>query len=398
MMNRRNFLTSFGAGIGVSLAGLPSFAHAAADPNTPCFVFINLRGAADGIDIIRPVFDVGYQNLRSKAPNYLSGLDLPQSSGGLPFKLNTHLSNIHSLYNSGEALLFHAMGLNYSKAASGIRSHFASQQMLESMGDAPYRLKTGFTGRLMALRTYTGVAVKSTLPLVLESSKRRLALTWSSNYGAMPSEDLIQRVKAMYQQDPQFLGALNRGYQNALVTLPKPDDELDRAMKNLFSAISFANEKNLPFVSVEIGGWDAHTDEWNANGGYTNALRALDSTIAMVKSTLKERWVKSCILVNSEFGRTAAINGSAGTDHGSATMSMLLGGVVNGGRIVTKWPGMQENQLFEKRDLSITLDVQQLQASVLQKMFGLSPEEQEIVFSRAMPIDPLLSSARLFKS
>ncbi|MDH4395307.1 MAG: DUF1501 domain-containing protein [Limnobacter sp.] len=397
MMNRRNFLTNCGIGIGVSLAGLPSFASAASDPNTPCFVFINLRGAADGVDMVRPVFDVGYQNLRSKAPNYLTGLDLPQASGGLPFKLNPYLSNIHALYNSGEALLFHAMGLNYSKAASGIRSHFASQQMLESMSDAPYLLKTGFIGRLMALRNYTGVAAKSTLPLVLESSKRRLALTWSPTTGAMPTEDLIQRVKAMYEEDRQFLSALNRGYQNALVSLPKPEAELDKAMKNLFSAISFANEKNIPFISIEIAGWDAHTDEWGLSSGYTNALKALDSTVALVKSTLQGRWAKSCVLVNSEFGRTAAINGSAGTDHGSGTIAMLLGGAVQGGRVVTKWPGMQENQLFEKRDLAITLDVQQLQASVLEKMFGLSPAEQELVFSRAMSIDPLLSGSRLFK-
>lgn len=396
-ISRRNFLKNMGAGLAVSFVGIPGLARANNGPGSPLFVFLNLGGAADGLDILRPVFDSGYQTLRARVPNSLEGLDLGAGAGSTPFKLNKHLPAVHELYNAGQAILFHAVGLNYATAANAARSHFASQQMLQSMSPIPYKLHTGVLGRLSVSRQSRSMADGALVPTVLQSPRKDLINTWSTKIGKVPSADFVQRWKSMYAEDSPRAATIQAGYDAAKVTLPKPEEQLAGNLKSLHDAIQFGLIQGASQFSVNMGGWDAHNAEWDEAGMYEQ-IPALNRIIETIKLAFAARWNDVVVLVASEFGRTAAPNGTGGTDHGTATMAMLLGGRVKGGRVITRWPGMQPNQLYQGRDLAITLDIQQLHASVLSKHFSLNEAEKAAIFPMPLIAVPEFAAGNLFKT
>jgi uncharacterized protein (DUF1501 family) len=72
---------------------------------------------------------------------------------------------------------------------------------------------------------------------------------------------------------------------------------------------------------------------------------------------MKDAWSETAVAVVTEFGRTARINGTDGTDHGTATVALLAGGALKGGRVVADWPGLKPAKLHEGRDLKATTDL-----------------------------------------
>ena len=119
---------------------------------------------------------------------------------------------------------------------------------------------------------------------------------------------------------------------------------------------------------IETGGWDTHA---NQRGRLGFQLRGLDALIAALKAGLGEEWQRTLVLVATEFGRTAAPNGTGGTDHGTGAMAMLLGGAVAGGRVIADWPGLGASALYEGRDLKPTLGLDALIASAVAQHYRL---------------------------
>jgi uncharacterized protein (DUF1501 family) len=138
------------------------------------------------------------------------------------------------------------------------------------------------------------------------------------------------------------------------------------------AAAGFLRQENGPQVAVfDTTGWDTHANEGGAEGQLAGRLAALDKGLATLKTELGATWKDTAVLLVTEFGRTAAINGTRGTDHGTATMSLLVGGAVAGGRVVADWPGLSGRALYQGRDLMPTLDLRCVLKGVLEEHLGV---------------------------
>ena len=117
--------------------------------------------------------------------------------------------------------------------------------------------------------------------------------------------------------------------------------------------------------ALAFDGWDTHVQEGAVNGRLADLLGALDGAIGAIKTNMGEAWNETVVTLVTEFGRTARINGNAGTDHGTATVALLLGGALKGGRVIADWPGLKESDLYERRDLKATTDLRTVLKGVL---------------------------------
>jgi uncharacterized protein (DUF1501 family) len=140
------------------------------------------------------------------------------------------------------------------------------------------------------------------------------------------------------------------------------------------AAARFLTAVDGPNIAVvEFGGWDTHANQGTTQGPLANRLAALDTGIANLRAGLGDAWENSVVAVVTEFGRTVRVNGTRGTDHGTATAAILAGGAVRGGRVLADWPGLAARNLFEGRDLRPTTDIRSLFKGVLREHLGLAP-------------------------
>jgi uncharacterized protein (DUF1501 family) len=146
-----------------------------------------------------------------------------------------------------------------------------------------------------------------------------------------------------------------------------------RYLETVRTAAGFLKREDGPAVAVfDTTGWDTHFNEGGAQGQLTQRLAALDGALRALKESLGATWSRTVVLVATEFGRTAAANGTRGTDHGTAAAALLLGGAVHGGRVVCDWPGLSASQLYQGRDLKPTLDLRSVMKSVLHDHLQIS--------------------------
>ena len=361
ILPRRHFLRFAAAGAGAILVG-PHMALATV-PGDRRFVFIIQRGAADGLNIVVPYGDPDYVGLRRElAIDPATAIKLDGH-----FALNPALPEIARMYGAGQALFVHATASPYRD-----RSHFDGQNVLETGGTAPYAQKDGWLNRLVGLMPRTrdeAIAFAPTLPPALRGSADVTSFAPSSL--PQPSDDLLARVGRMYQADPQLHGMWDaaleaRGMAAGQAPGQKPED-LGRL------AASFLAKPDGPRIAMlETGGWDTHTGQ---QFRLTAQLKALDAMVAALRDNLGPAWDQTVVLVATEFGRTAAVNGTGGTDHGTASAAMLLGGAVKGGRVLADWPGLAETRLYEERDLRPTIGLDAVIAGAAAESFGLEPEK-----------------------
>src|SRR4029079_5588615 len=124
------------------------------------------------------------------------------------------------------------------------------------------------------------------------------------------------------------------------------------------SAARFLARPDGPRIgALAFDGWDTHADEGPVNGRLATLLGALDGAVAAAETELKEAWRETVVVVITEFGRTARINGTEGTDHGTATVALLAGGALNGGRVIADWPGLKPANLHTHSHLTHTSDM-----------------------------------------
>jgi len=355
------------------VAGLGALATAAVLPGRIAFaqgtgkkrlVFIIQRGAADGLGTLIPLGDPALSASRGALIANIDPIKIDASFG-----LHPALANTAKLYQAGEASFVHAVASNYRD-----RSHFDAQNVLETGGTGPYAQKDGWLNRLLDLLPNDDARALSLAPTVMPALRGSHAVT-SYAPSALPdaSADLIARVGALYQGD----AALHAMFDDAVETRAATGDIAagngrNAAMLGEVAARLMTGAESARVVMLETGGWDTH----NAQAGRLNAqLRGLDGLLGALKTGLGPVWNDTLVIVATEFGRTVAANGTGGTDHGTASAAMLLGGAVKGGRIIADWPGLRQTDLYEGRDLKPTLGLEALIASAVASHYGLDTDK-----------------------
>ena len=350
-------------------AGRVSLAFADA-PTDRRLVVVILRGALDGMAAVVPYGDAALRDLRGAivppAPGQDGGvLDL----GGF-FGLHPALRELHGMYRSGEALVLHAVAGPYR-----LRSHFEAQDCLESGAD--HRMSSGWLNRAIqaspapphhAEATAIGVAV----PLLLRGPAA--VVNWAPHGAAALDPDLYARIAVLNHDDPVLgpgiaAGLGERGFADTVLGHDQAAQDRSTFPSLARSAGEMLRADDGPRIAaLEIGGWDTHAAQ---TPRLAAALRRLDAGLAALKQGLGEAWRQTAVLVMTEFGRTVRVNGTNGTDHGTGTIALVLGGAVAGGRVVADWPGLGAGRMLEDRDLRPTCDLRSVAKGLLAQHLGL---------------------------
>jgi uncharacterized protein (DUF1501 family) len=381
MVTRRQFLALAASSAGALFVPRITFAAAETDRR---FVFLIQRGAADGLHIVAPYADSEYAKLRGPIASDIGEATKLDGS----FALHAALIETAKMYKAGEALFVHAVATQYRD-----RSHFDGQNVLETGGRAPYQLKDGWLNRLTALlpkQKAAPIALAPTVPMALRGS----ADTTSYAPSALPepNADLLARVGLLYQRDP-LLHPLWSAAMETRNMATKDERRQDPAALGKLAATLLARANGPRIAMIETSGWDTHTHQV---ARLARLLSGFDAMLAAMRNGLGQSWANTTVLVATEFGRTAAENGSGGTDHGTASTAMLIGGAVKGGRIIADWPGLSQSALYENRDLKPTMALDALIAGAAGEAMAIDPElVMRAIFkegSGARPITGLIRS------
>ncbi|CAN5579296.1 DUF1501 domain-containing protein [soil metagenome] len=353
-----------GAGLALSLPGA-RLAFAApvpvGDTKSGRLVVVMLRGAMDGLAAVPAVGDPGWAALRPGAAaddeKYGTPLRLDDT-----FALHPKLSSLHQWYGQGELLVMHAVASPYRE-----RSHFDAQQVLESGGQRPFELQTGWLGRALQATDRRGLALGPSMPLALRGAGR--AVSWSPSHQKPVDADLMARVASLYENDDQLGPMVALAMEQNSSAIGRTSAEGASFVALARQAGSFMAADDGPTIAwLESSGWDTHTGQ---AGRLVRMFEPLDQGLAALREALGAQWATTTVLVMTEFGRSAAMNGSGGTDHGTAGVAFMAGGQVAGGRVLADWPGLARNQLMDARDLRPTADLRAFVKPALQRHLGL---------------------------
>jgi len=289
--------------------------------------------------------------------------------------LHPSLSYLHERFAAGELIVFDAVASPYRD-----RSHFDGQNVLENGLTKPIGSADGWLNRaLAALPIGSGraadraVAISQNVPLILRGEAA--VISKSPQFTADVDEDLLARLADLYSKDDWFSARLSEAAQ----TEKMMDDTGDAAAKQsartgypdrvaavAHMAANLMRSDGGPQIAViEAGGWDTHANQGGAKGTLSARLGGLDRALKSLADELGPLWPQTAVLVVTEFGRTAAVNGTRGTDHGTGGCAFLLGGAVRGGQVIADWPGLSRTALLDNRDLRPTLDLRSVFKAVL---------------------------------
>ncbi|MEM6638577.1 MAG: DUF1501 domain-containing protein [Pseudomonadota bacterium] len=366
MTTRRQFLKSAAAVGAITVSPHLTFAQTAGDAR---FVLVVLRGALDGLALAPPVGDPAYAGVRQMLTFAKPG----QEGGALKldslFALNPAMPNVHRMFNNNDALVVHAVASPYRA-----RSHFDGQDVLESGAAKSLSARDGWLNRALALAapSQSSIALAHTVPLVLRGDQS--VGSWSPSRLPDANEDTMRRLANLYADDPFFASQL----EEAMATRAIAGKERKRGRggnpfaETMKKAAAFLTAPNGARIAVtDVDGWDTHANQGLTNGNLANRLRRLDEGLSELQKGLGKHWNDTVVAVVTEFGRTVRPNGTRGTDHGTATAALLLGGAVKGGRVIADWPGLRNADLYDGRDLAPTRDLRSVFKSVLVDHMGL---------------------------
>ena len=356
-LTRRTLLGGV-AGFG-AVAALPGIAMAAAATHKR-FVFVIQRGAADGLALVQPHGDPALRTLRAPL------VDVDAIPLDTMFSLHPALTQLGAMFRRGEAVAHHAVATAYRD-----RSHFDGQNVLESGGARPYQLDSGWIARLLAMLPKAeadALALAPAVPLAMRGN--RPVATYSPNGFTTPNEDLLRAVTRLYAADPR----LDPMWQEALRSSAIAGDIGGREGRNgadlgKLAASFLTRPDGARVMMIETGGWDTHSAQAPRLAAQ---LRGLDGMLGALREGLGAVWRDTLVLVATEFGRTAAVNGTGGTDHGTASVALLLGGSLGARRpVLADWPGLAADSLHQGRDLRPTRDLSAVIAAALASHYGL---------------------------
>jgi len=375
-------------------AYLPKFARAA-DGRDPRLVTIILRGALDGLATVAPVSDPDYAALHGAIALTRDG---PHAAIDLDsfFALHPSMTQFARMYREKHAAVVHAVATPYRE-----RSHFDGQDVLESGFAGPGRVQSGWLNRALGAlprgeRVTTGLAVGATAPLVLRGPAPTVG--WAPVNLPQAADDTAMRLFDLYKhRDPALADALSQGLQ--LEKVAARGDDMRAKPRNGIGAMQLtargvaklmAEDDGPRIAALAFDGWDTHANEGGPVGQLAQRLSGLDAAFGEFESGLGAHWRDTVIVVATEFGRTAKINGTFGTDHGTGTVAFLAGGAVKGGRVIADWPGLKTANLYQARDLAPTTDLRAILKGVLHDHVGLSERVlAQAVFPDSAAVKPV---------
>jgi len=370
---RRELLA--GSGALFAWAFVPKLARA--EGRDPRFLTIVLRGALDGLAAAAPVGDPDWIKLRGDKALKAEGNSALALDGF--YALNPAMPNLHRFYHAGQAIVVHAAATPYRE-----RSHFDGQDVLESGLPRPAKAESGWLNRALgALEAgepaqrpngRRAFAVGPVTPLVVRGAAP--VFSWAPPRLPPVADETTMRLLDLYRHtDPELARVMEDRMALAPLAPPRPAGVRPQDMgpavqlgninliKSYFAEVAGAAGKVLasadgPRVgALALDGWDTHANEGAVTGRLANLLGALDGALAAIEQNMGSAWQETVVALITEFGRTARINGTDGTDHGTATVALLVGGALKGGRVIADWPGLKEADLHDKRDLKATTDL-----------------------------------------
>lgn len=387
--SRRTVLVGVALGAVSWLTAKSALAQVAVQPkrtNRKLIVSIFLRGGADGLNTVVPYGEDAYHRLRPTL-----GLASPRGGSGSAaervldldgfFGFNPALAPLLPLYKDGQLAVLHAVGSN-----DHTRSHFEAMSAMErglpqvsagvSSGWLARHLESCRTDQVVPLRA---VALGATMPDSLRGATDALAMESLADFRLDADADINVALRTLYKKGNDTLTEAGRETLHVLDTLnrldPKsykpshgavyPKSDLGSALEQ----VAFLNraEVGLEIAALDKGGWDTHVAQGVSTGLLSGQLDDLGKSLAAFARDLGPEMANVTVVVQTEFGRRAGENSGLGTDHGRASMMFLMGGGVKGGKVYSKWPGLEAHQLEEPGDLKVTADYRDVLAEVLTK-------------------------------
>jgi len=361
-ISRRDFLKGTATTLFLAGFNLPALATTSKKKN---LVVIMLRGGMDGLCAV-PI--IGDKNFEKRRKSILIENTIKLNSD---FALHPRLIGFNKCWNDNTGSIVHATSIPYTQ-----RSHFEGQNLMESGGRTPYQEKTGWVGRAMKLANLQGdgLALSLPMPLLLRGIPK------NNNYfpadGRLPRKDTLDLLRSVYadssedellemmdfikkRKDEQMMGGTSgRG---------------KRKNKNLArQAATYLRKSDGPRVAVfEVNGFDTHAAQGGVDGTHTKCLVEMDEIINNLRDNLQEAYKDTIILTVTEFGRTIKQNGGNGTEHGYGTAIFMAGGLLKKSQVHTDWPGLKRKELYDGRDLNVTIDARSVYASAMSTVFDL---------------------------
>ena len=393
--SRRYFLKQGGIAV-VGLSTVPAFLQRAI-ASTPAegkkqLVVLFQRGAADGLNIVVPFGEPNYYRMRPTIAipqPKRGGADAALDLDGF-FGLHPSLAPLVPMFQRSQLAIVHAAG-----SPDPTRSHFDAQDYMESGTPGVKATEDGWLDRAIGTipeenaSPFRAVAMGPNLPRMLRGSTGAIALPDLRQFKVQPQSAAMANVveggfEAMYAQsvDHALHGTGAETFE-AIDLLKKidmskyppengadyPKSPLGQRLQQV--AVMLKAKIGTEVVFVDCGGWDNHVNEGGVQGQLSNLLKDLGQTLAAFHQDMGDRMGEVVVVTMSEFGRTAKENGNRGTDHGHANCMFVMGGDVKGGQVYGRWPGLENHQLNEGRDLMLTTDFRTVVSEILAKHNGV---------------------------
>ncbi|MDX2115780.1 MAG: DUF1501 domain-containing protein [Planctomycetota bacterium] len=397
MLSRRRFLAA-SSGAALAAASAPAWLPRVAlardyrGAQRDVLISIYLRGASDGLSLVPPHADANYYSLRPTLNVPRPGSNAPSRAIDLDgfFGLAPAMAPLLPAYQDGNLLIVHACG-----STDTTRSHFEAQRLMETASSTATASTTGWLGRhIQSVQPMDpgallrAVAIDSALPQTLIGAPRTLPIPDLDAFGLSGYSQSSDQREAVLRQlyggsgggrlaavasdtlsTIDLLDTINfAGYVpgNAAVY---PGSSFGVAMRSAAALIKA--RVGVEAIAIDVEGWDTHSNQGTTGGFLASLMTTLAQGLAAFYTDMGAGAAPSYTLVcMSEFGRRAAENGSAGTDHGRGNAMFVMGGCVRGGRVLADWPGLAPEQLYERLDLDVTIDYRDILAEILSTRLG----------------------------
>ena len=354
-MKRRNFLKgSLGT---LYMMASPNMAFPDVKLPEKRLLVVLLRGGLDGLAAVPPLADKNLSKIRKdvlvQGANDLDGF----------FGIHPNLKFLENEYHSGNAAFVHATSFPYTG-----RSHFDGQNIMETGSEQAYAVTSGWVGRAMNAAGFSSLAVSLPIPIILRGNEVN-SNYFPTNFSKATKKEYAE-VEKMWKSDSQLNGMLKDISSRDTMKHGRGD-----TIDLVGYAASQMHKTNGPRVGLlEIDGFDTHALQGNEQGEHAELLEDLDNILRVFKERMGPLYDDTAIVTVTEFGRTAFENGTQGTDHGWASSMILAGGLVKGKQVVSDWPGLSKRNLFEDRDLKMTIDARDIYAEVVKTVFDLEDD------------------------
>ena len=389
-LTRRVFIRNSALAV-VGTAAVPSFltraAFGAVEPGArpKRLVVIFQRGAADGLNIVVPHGEQQYYAMRPS-------INIPQKSvidlDGF-FGLHPSLASFQPLWQQKHLAIVHAAG-----SPDQTRSHFDAQDFMETGTPGVKATEDGWLNRSLhdlphsaQMSPFRAIALGPSLPRILSGPEPAVAMNNINDFavgGRNPkASPAATAFEAMYDHSSdsmlhgtgeetfdavKMLRAADPGKYTAAPGAYYPKGRFGESLRQLAQLIKANLDVQVAFA--DISGWDHHVNEGSTEGQLANVLTDFSQSITAFWTDLGDLGEDTVVVTMSEFGRTAHENGNRGTDHGHANVMFVLGGPVKGGKVYGRWPGLDQSQLYEGRDLALTTDFRQVIGEAVARHMG----------------------------